>query len=215
MTANQLQQAGADRPLAACIGATQGAVRTVQDAHEPMAGYKAIARLSGHLAAMCRTVYPLAGGQPGADGQLRAACLRRARDVEWILRLLQCHLSGEASVVGRSAAADLTLLAQCLGDYWSAERTLVTWLEAQLAAEAREELARKYRHALTRAPTRPHPRSLRSGRLGGVAFWLHGRWDRFLDTVDSRPGVGRDFLVPAPLPRDPGVPAQGRGIPQG
>jgi len=213
VTANQLQRDTADRPLAACIGATQGAVLMVQDAREPMTAYKEIARLSGHLAAMCRTVYPRADGQPGADGQLRAACLSRARQVQWVLRLLQCHLSGEATVVRRSAADDQTLLAQCLGDYWSAERALVAWLEGQLAAEAREELARKYRRALTRAPTRPHPRCPRAGPLGGVAFWLHGRWDRFLDTVDSRPGVGRDFLVPPP-PRYPGVPAQGRGIPQ-
>jgi hypothetical protein len=29
-----------------------------------------------------------------------------------------------------------------------------------------------------------------------VAFWLHGRWDRLLDTMDSRPGVGDGFPVP-------------------
>ena len=198
MTVNQLPDSTADRPLAAFIDATQGAVRRVQDVDEPMTGYKAIARLSGHLAAMWRTVYPRADGQFGADGQLRAVCLSRAREVEWALRLFQCQLSGEVSAVGRSATAALTLLAQRLDSYRSAERALVTWLEDQLATEGREQLARKYRRALTRAPTRPHPRCPRAGPLCRVAFWLHSRWDRFLDTVDSRPGVGRDFLVPSP-----------------
>jgi len=26
-------------------------------------------------------------------------------------------------------------------------------------------------------------------------LWLHGRWDRVLDTMDSRAGMGRDFLT--------------------
>ena len=31
-----------------------------------------------------------------------------------------------------------------------------------------------------------------------AGFWLHGRWDRVLDTMDSRPGVGYGFPVPPP-----------------
>lgn len=212
MTVNRLDDSTPARPLAASIDVTEGAVRAVQHADEPMTGYKAIARLSGHLAAMWRAVYPHADGRPGADAQLRADCLSRAREVEWALRLLQGQLSGEASTMDWPAEATLTLLAQRLDDYRSAERALVTRLEARLAEERREQLARKYRRALGRAPTRPHPRSPRSGPMGCIGFWLHGRWDRFLDTVDCRPGVGRDF--PVPSPRDRGVPARGRGIPQ-
>ena len=125
-------------------------------------------------------------------------CLTRGREVEWTLRLFQCQLSGEVSAVGRSATAVLTMLAQRLDSYRSAERALVTWLEDQLAAEGREKLARKYRRALTHAPTRPHPRCPRTGPLGQAGFWLHGRWDRVLDTMDSRPGVGHYFPVPSP-----------------
>ena len=212
MTVDRIQDDTAGRPLAAFIDATEEAVRKVQGTDDPMTDYKVIARLSGHLAVMWRAVYPHVDRLPGADGELRAGCLRRAREVEWALRLLQCQLSGEAVTAGWSAAATMTLLAQRLDGYRSAERALVAWLEDQLAAEHREHLARKYRRALAHAPTRPHPRSPRSGPLGCVAFWLHGRWDRFLDTVDSRPGVGRDF--PAASPRDRGVPAQVRGIPK-
>jgi hypothetical protein len=91
----------------------------------------------------------------------------------------------------------LIMLAQHLDSYRSAERVLVTWLENQLAGDNRERLARKYRRALTDAPTRPHPRCPHTGPLRHVAFWLHGRWDRLLDTMDSRPGVGDGFPVPS------------------
>jgi len=198
VTVDRLPDSTAGRPLAAFIDATQGAVPTVQDVDEPDTGYRAIARLSGHLAAMWRTVYPQAASRVGADGRLRAACLSHGREVEWTLRLLQCQLSGEVSTVGRSATSVLTLLAQRLDSYRSAERVLVTWLEDQLGSESREKLAGKYRRALTHAPTRPHPRCPRTGPLRHVAFWLHGRWDRLLDTMDSRPGVGAGFPVPSP-----------------
>jgi len=198
VTVDRLSDSTAGRPLAAFIDATQGAVPNVEDIDEPDTAYRAIARLSGHLAAMWRTVYPHAASRLGADGQLRAVCLSRGREVEWTLRLFQCHLSGEVSAVGHSATSVLTSLAQRLDSYRSAERALVTWLEDQLAAEGREKLAQKYWRALTHAPTRPHPRCPRSGPLGQAGFWLHGRWDRALDTMDSRPGVGYGFPVPWP-----------------
>ena len=198
MTIDRLPDSAAGRPLAAGIGATQGAVGEVQDVDEPEVGYRAIARLSGHLAAMWRTVYPHADGHIGTDGQLRAVCLDRAREVEWALRLFQCQMSGCVSAVGRPPAAVLVMLTQRLDSYRSAEGVLVTWLEDQLPAEGRERLAEKYRRSLTHAPTRPHPRSPRIGPLRHLAFWLHGRWDRLLDTMDSRPGVGDGFPVPAP-----------------
>lgn len=52
MTVDRLPDSTAGRPLAAFIDASQGAVPTVQDVDEPDAGYRAIARLSGHLAVM-------------------------------------------------------------------------------------------------------------------------------------------------------------------
>lgn len=196
MTATQLNPANAaDRPLSASIDATQGAVQEVLDVAEPQMGYKAIARLSGHLAAMWRTVYPNADGQLGANGQLRVMCLSRARKVEQTLRLLERQLSGDLSVAGLPVTAVSTMLAQHLDSYWPAEQALVTRIEDQLAADGREKLAQEYRRALTRAPTRPHPRCPRSGPLCHFAFWLHSRWDRLLDTVDSRSGVGHDFLM--------------------
>ena len=196
MTVHVLARAGADeRPLAAFIDATQLAVHEVLDAVEPELAFKGIARLSGHLAAMRRAVYPNTVGSVGGGEELRAACLGRSREVERALRLLERHLSGDVGAVGLPAAALPKLVTQRLGAYWQAERALVTGIEEHLAAERRVWLAGQYRRALLRAPTRPHPRSPRSGPLCRLAFWAHGRWDRVLDTLDSRAGVGRDFLT--------------------
>jgi hypothetical protein len=156
VTVDRLPDSAAGRPLAAGIGATQGAVGQVQAVDEPEVGYRAIARLSGHLAAMSRTVYPHADGHVGTDGQLRAVCLDRAREVEWALRLLQCQLSGCVSAVGRPPAAALIMLTQRLDSYRSAEQVLVTWLEDQLPAEGREGWRRS---TGARSPTRPPGRT--------------------------------------------------------
>ena len=123
MTVDRLPDSTADRPLAAFIDATQGAVPTVQDVGEPDTGYRAIARLSGHLAAMWRTVYPQAASRAGADGQLRAACLSHGREVEWTLRLLQCQLSRRcASIVSTDVADRPTVDTSPDSWHWSSLR---------------------------------------------------------------------------------------------
>jgi hypothetical protein len=189
---NLLAQGTAHRPLSACIDAIRDTVQEVPEAAEPEAGYQAMARLSGHLAAMWRTVYPRAG-QLDAGGELRAVCLSRAREAEWLLRRLECQLSGDVSAVGLPARAVCTALRQQLNSYWPAEQALVAWVEDRLAIQGRDQAARAYQRALAHAPTRPHPRCPRSGPLRHLAFWLHSRWDRLLDTMDSRAGVGHDF----------------------
>lgn len=184
----------ARRPLSACIDAIRDTVQEVPEAAEPEAGYQAMARLSGHLAAMWRTVYPRAG-QVEAGGELRAVCLSRAREAEWLLRRLECQLSGDVSAVGLPARAVCTALRQQLDSYWPAEQALVAWVEDRLPSHGREQVARAYQRALAQAPTRPHPRCPRSGPLRHLGFWLHSHWDRLLDTMDSRSGVGHDFLT--------------------
>ena len=76
------------RPLTAAIETTRDAVHDVLDRPEAdaLTRHKGIARLSGHLAVMCRTVYPRAGHWPGIGVQLKVACLSRAREVQWTAR---------------------------------------------------------------------------------------------------------------------------------
>jgi len=194
-SAMRLPGSATGRPLSAFLDTIRDAVGEVPEVVEPETGYQMIARLSGHLAAMRRSVYPSAAGQQDRERRLRAECLNRARAVEWTLRLLECRLAGDVAAAKVSAPAVSAVLARHLDGYWPAERALVASVEARSAAEATERLARHYQRALTRGPTRPHPRCPRSGTRGLIALWLHGRWDRVLDTMDSRAGVGRDFLT--------------------
>ncbi len=205
-TANQpLPDGVTGRPLSACIGTVRDAVREVPEIAEPETGYRMIARLSGHLAAMWRTVYPSAA----AERQLRAECLSRARAVEWALRRLEGRLAGDVSAAALPVAAVSGALARHLDGYWPAERALVAQVEDRSAAAGMERLARAYWRALAHGPTRPHPRCPRSGPLGPAGFWLHRHWDRLLDTMDSRAGVGQDFaaFLAHPPARQPGLPA--------
>lgn len=183
-----------DRPLATFIEITRDAVHEVLHDADAHIRYKGIARLSGHLAVMCRTVYPYPAREPGIGVELRK-CLSLVREVQWTTRALECHLSGCTSAAGRPVLAVSAALGRQLDGYWPAEQALVGWVEDQLGQADRDRLAGAYWRALGRAPTRPHPRSPRTGRLQHVAFWWHGHWDRLLDGVDSRAGVGRDFAL--------------------
>lgn len=193
------------QPLARSIETTRAAVYQVLDDPDAHARYKGIARLSGHLAVMCRTVYPHAGREPGTGVQLKADCLSRMREVQWTMRALECHLSGCTSAAGRPVLAVSDALGRQLAGYWPAEQALVGWVEEQLDVAGRDRLAGAYWRALRQAPTRPHPRCPRSGPLRHVGFWWHGRWDRLLDGVDSRAGVGRDFALVLAQPSGPGL----------
>jgi len=140
---------------------------------------------------MQRAVYPAASRRHGENQHLLKECRARARETGWALRLLECHLAGEAAAVGREPGTVQAHLGQCLDAYQSAERALVTGMEERLTASESEQLALGYRAALARAPTRPHPRGPHAGWPGQIAFRLHAFWDGVLDAIDSRPGVAR------------------------
>ncbi len=171
LTVEQPLDRAAHRPLAAAIEVTRAAVDDVLDGPDALTRYQGIARLSGHLAAMGRTVYPGAGHWPGFGVELKVACLSQAREVLWTMRGLECHLSGCTSAAGRPARG--VALARQLDGYWPPEQALAGWVEGQLDAAGRDRLAGAYWRALGQAPTRPHPRCPRSGPLRGALFWWH------------------------------------------
>jgi hypothetical protein len=180
--------------LQATAEATHRGVLEHLAAGTPESGYIAIARLSGHLAAMRRAVCTPVRKRP-ACRELVAGCCAEGRRLEWALRLLQCCLAGEVFAVRlhpESVSAHLRLR---LDGYLAAERALAAWIEGELPAGDRERLAAAYLRSLARAPTRPHPRGPRTGPGYRVLFAFHRSWDQFQDTTDSRPGVGRDFLA--------------------
>jgi hypothetical protein len=175
-------------------------------------GYRALAWLSGHLAAMQRAVYPAARRRLGEDQPLLHRCRAEAGETAWALRVLQSHLAGDGGTGARQPGIADTWLQQCLDEYRSAEHTLIAWMQDRLTAQEHEQLAAAYRAALARAPTRPHPRGPHTGWPGRAAFRFHGLWDGLLDALDSRPGVRRTersaavraWPPRAQLPRRPG-----------
>ena len=155
-------------------------------------GYRALAWLSGHLAAMQRAVYPAARRRLGENQQLLRRCRAEARETAWALRVLQSHLAGDGGTGAREAGIADTWLQQCLDEYRSAEHTLIAWMHERLTAQEDEHLAAAYRAALTHAPTRPHPRGPHSGWPGLVAFRFHALWDGLLDGVRLTAGRAPD-----------------------
>jgi hypothetical protein len=176
-------------PIAVLIKATYVAATEAVSGNARAGDYQALARLSGHLAAMQRAVYPVARRRLGENQQLLKECRAEARQAEWALRLLECHLAGDASATSRELETVHGWLGQRLDAYRSAERVLVAQVEERLTAPEREHLAHSYRAALAHAPSRPHPRGPHAGWAGRLAFWLHACWDAVLDTMDSRPRV--------------------------
>ena len=186
----ELELSNPNGPIGALIEATyEGAVGYRDGA--PVWGYRAVARLSGHLAAMQRAVYPDASRRLGEDQHLLRRCRAEARETAWALRVLQSHLSGDGGRAARLPGTEQLWLEECLDEYRSAEQALLAWMQERLTALESEQLALGYRAALRRAPTRPHPRGPHKGWPGRMIFWLHVVWDGVLDGVDSRPGVRR------------------------
>jgi hypothetical protein len=146
---------------------------------------------------MRRSVYTPARHRPAAAQELCTACRVAARRLEWALWLLHGQLAGDSAAVHQPRHQIDTRLDQCLGHYLPADQALAAWLDQHLPAADRHRLAEGYLRCLAHAPTRPHPRAPQGATGYRVAFAVHRRWDRLLDTLDARPGVGRGFLDPA------------------
>ncbi|MGI8447149.1 MAG: hypothetical protein ACR2MP_08230 [Streptosporangiaceae bacterium] len=126
-----LELSSTNGPIGAVVEATyEGAVGSKDGA--PAWGYRAVARLSGHLAAMQRAVYPAASRRLGEDQHLVQHCRAEARETAWALRVLQSHLTGDGGGGARQPGAVQLGLEECLDEYRSAERALIAWLQERL-----------------------------------------------------------------------------------
>jgi len=186
------------RCLPAVVGATHRAVLHELAAPTVESGYLAIARLSGHLAAMRRAVCAPLRKRPGAPGELIAQCCTQGRQAEWSLWLLQGRLAGDMLASSVSLDSVYAQLGRQLTGYTAGEGELLTWIEAKLPTADRERLAAGYLACLAHGPTRPHPRGPRTGPGFRVAFALHGFWDRVLDGADGRPRLAPILTVRSP-----------------
>ena len=184
---HQPRPAGAARDLAAVVGATHHAVLYELSGTTTESGYLAIARLSGHLAAMRRAVCTPLRDTPGSPRELIAQCCARGREAEWSLWLLQGWLAGDMLASSVSLDSVYARLGRQLTSYTAGERALLAWVEEKLPVADRERLAAGYLGCLAHGPTRPHPRGPRTGSGFHMAFVFHRFWDRVLDGTEGRP----------------------------
>jgi hypothetical protein len=193
--------AGDTRDLPAVIGAVHRAVLNELAGATAESGYLAIARLSGHLAAMRRAVCTPLRKRPGSPQALISRLCAQGRAAEWSLWLLQGRMAGDALASSVSLDSVHALLGQQLTDYMAGERALLAWIGAELPAADRERLTTGYLHCLAHGPSRPHPRGPRTGSGFRMAFAFHSFWDRVMDGMDGRPRLALLITrLPADLP---------------
>lgn len=163
---------------------------------------EAVAWASAHLAAMSRTILPLAARTlPDAAAEVNALRRAAAHLHVHLRRLEQLH-SGDALVSRVDDIAVHDSARDDLGSYLQLAASLLTRLFDTLGPDASTAAVAAYERQLGRAPTRPHPHAPQRGPLGAAAFWIGARRDRALDTMDGR-------HVPLPRPRR-AVPEPGR-----
>jgi hypothetical protein len=145
----------------------------------------------GFLATLCRHVatvedilYPAVRHLP--DGRETARFgLYQLRELELCARHLIASLYGEV----HEATPRTQLwqrMAACLAWHVSEEERLCQRLDEALPEPERRRLAGEFIHAFERAPTRPHPYSPHSRRLGRTMHRLWSAVDRAMDAMDSR-----------------------------
>jgi hypothetical protein len=155
-----------------------------------------VAWLSAHIAAMERSVYPVAKDALPDGQQVLAAHREITGRLTRTLRVVERRYSGDVLASGLSSERLFQNLRALVEDYHVADGELVDRLVATLSPAAQEELIGAYETALEQAPTRPHPHLHR----GGLMFRLDGLRDRILDAMDGRhvpvPRLVKHHIVP-------------------
>jgi hypothetical protein len=163
---------------------------------------EAVAWASAHLAAVTRTLVPLAARTlPDASDEVTALRRATAHLQVHLRRLEQLH-SGDGLVSRIDDIAVHDSARDDLERYLVLESHLLRRLFAELGPESSAAAAAAYEKQLGSAPTRPHPHTPQRGALGALAFRVDAMRDRVMDTMDGR-------HMPIPRPRR-SVPEPGR-----
>jgi hypothetical protein len=155
-----------------------------------------VAWLSAHVAALNRSVYPVAK-KALPDG---SAVVAKNREIVGrltrTLRVVERHYSGDALASGLNAERLFESLRTLVAEHHLAEGQLVDRLTESLSAPDQKALIASYESALEHAPTRPHPHLSRSG----LVFRIDGLRDRILDAMDGRhvpvPRLTKEHIKP-------------------
>ena len=192
-----------DRKLGPLVRSDSALVSVVENAHEQAGAaltagasspLDAVVWLSAHLAAVGRTITPVATRRLGETAAVRREGHRRDLELERILRIAERRHSGDMLASGLNGERLRTSILSRLDAHAEIEHTRLAALADLLDDEEQRALAEAYVDALKKAPTRPHPYLPHRGLSGAIAFRVNAARDRLLDTMDSRH---------VPLPRAP------------
>jgi hypothetical protein len=188
-----------------CFDAAPDSVLTcvVEDAHAQASGaldpesfspLDAVAWLSAHLAAVGRTIGPVATRRLGESAVILREGHRRDLELERMLRIAERRHSGDVLASGLDIERLRTSIVSRLDSHAELEHRRLAALADLLDDDEQRQLAESYLDALVKAPTRPHPHLPHRGISGAIAFRVDAVRDRLLNTMDSRH---------VPLPRAP------------
>jgi hypothetical protein len=191
-----------------CFDMSTGSVLScvVEDAHVQAAAalsgdvpapLDAVVWLSAHLAAVGRTITPLATRRLGEPAVALREGHRRDLELERMLRIAERRHSGDVLASGLDAERLRTAIVIRLDAHAELEHARLDALAEMLDADEQRALAETYLDALVKAPTRPHPHLPHHGVTGAIAFRVDAVRDRLMDTMDGRH---------VPLPRTPHQP---------
>jgi hypothetical protein len=155
-----------------------------------------VAWLSAHVAALERSVHPVARHVLPDGDQMVAKNREIAGRLTRTLRVVERRYSGDVLASGLNSDRLFDSLRSLVDEHHVAEGELVDRLLVALSADGQAALIKSYESALEHAPTRPHPHLHR----GGLMFRLDGLRDRILDAMDGRhvpvPRLARHHVTP-------------------
>jgi hypothetical protein len=187
---------------AAINGAFQAATAVEPRYDEPRRQLTAadgfLAILCRHLAAVEDVLYPAVRQFPDGRGTARFG-LYQLRELELCARHLIASLYGEAHEVTPPAELWQRIAAR-LAWHVSDEEALCKRLDDALPEPERHRIAVAFVHTFDRAPTRPHPYTPHSRRLGRTMHRIWSAVDRAMDAMDNRVTPQKP-VAPRPIKR--------------
>jgi len=143
-----------------------------------------LAILSRHVTAVEDILYPAVRQLPDARETAQFG-LHHLRELELSARHLIASLYGEAHETAPRAELWQRIAAR-LAWHVSDEEALCKRLDDALPEQARRRIAVAFVHTFDRAPTRPHPYTPHSRRLGRTMHRIWSEVDRAMDAMDGR-----------------------------
>lgn len=157
---------------------------------------EAMRELAVHLVGMEVAVVPVVRRQLPRGPRLARRHMRRTRDLEMTMRLIEQELWGDVYAPSAPLDALHAQLVEQMVAHRREEEDMLTALPSALTREQLASLAERLDLAVQHAPTRPHPHAVLQVGSTRLLYRAAALWDRVLDTLDSRPAPRRTSTTP-------------------